>query len=282
MELREFKSYLKDVGGNEGDVCNYNVRLDTFGCGCAHNCSYCYARSLLDFRGLWHPEKPKVADINKIKQQINGFKRGQIIRMGGMTDCFQPLEKYARVSYQAIKYMNSRGVGQLIVTKSPLIAEPEYLQILHPQLAHIQFTITSTDNNVLKDIEQGARPFEERVAAIEKLQAAGFDVQIRLSPYIPQLVDVEKIKAIKCDKMLIEFLRVNSWIKKWLGNYINPEDYSRTFHGYDHLPFEVKREAVKAFEGSKRVTVCDFEPEYLDYWKKEYNPNPKDCCDLRR
>lgn len=66
----EYKSFFKTVNGNEGNKCHYPTRLDTYGCGCGFNCDYCYAKSLLDFRGLWHPQNPSVADIDKIR----GFK----------------------------------------------------------------------------------------------------------------------------------------------------------------------------------------------------------------
>ena len=56
----EFKSFYKTVSGNEGNKCNYPTRLDLYGCGCFHDCSYCYAKSLLNFRGLWHPDNPSV------------------------------------------------------------------------------------------------------------------------------------------------------------------------------------------------------------------------------
>ena len=44
----EFKSFYKTVSGNEGNKCNYPTRLDLYGCGCFHDCSYCYAKSLLN------------------------------------------------------------------------------------------------------------------------------------------------------------------------------------------------------------------------------------------
>ena len=58
--MKSFSLFYKDVGGNEGNKCHYTTRLDTYGCGCQHDCSYCYAKSLLDFRGLWNPVKPVV------------------------------------------------------------------------------------------------------------------------------------------------------------------------------------------------------------------------------
>ena len=55
--MKSFSLFYKEVTGNEGNKCNYPVRLDTYGCGCQHDCKYCYAKSLLDFRGLWNAEK---------------------------------------------------------------------------------------------------------------------------------------------------------------------------------------------------------------------------------
>ena len=91
--MAEFKSFYKTVGGAEGSKCNYPTRLDTYGCGCQHDCSYCYAKSLLNFRNLWDAENPRVADINKIKKIIEKMPKDKIIRLGGMTDCFMPLER---------------------------------------------------------------------------------------------------------------------------------------------------------------------------------------------
>ena len=76
----EYKSFYKEVGGNEGDKCHYNARLDTYGCGCQHNCSYCYAKSLLDFRKLWNSQNPSVANIEKVKRKIAKFPKGKVVR----------------------------------------------------------------------------------------------------------------------------------------------------------------------------------------------------------
>lgn len=95
--MKEFKSFYKTVGGNEGSKCKYPTRLDTYGCGCYHNCNFCYARSLLEFRGLWDAEEPAVADIKKIENKIKKIPKGTILRLGGMTDCFQPCELEHRV-----------------------------------------------------------------------------------------------------------------------------------------------------------------------------------------
>lgn len=175
--MKEFQSFFKTVGGNEGSKCKYPTRLDTYGCGCQHDCKYCYAKSLLDFRGLWNPKAPAVADLKKLKRQINKLSRGDIVRLGGMTDCFQPLELIHRNTYKMIKYLNKRKIGYLIVTKSHLVANDEYLQIYDKDLAHFQITTTCTDDDLYKklDYEKASLP-SQRIKAIEKLQELGFDV----------------------------------------------------------------------------------------------------------
>lgn len=136
----------KSVEGNEGSKCLYPTRLDTYGCGCQHDCSYCYAKSLLSFRGLWDNLHPSVAKDSDIKREIRKLKRGSVVRLGGMTDCFQPLEKWERATYRAIQDLNKRGVEYLIVTKSASVADYEYMKLFDPSLAHIQITVTSTDD----------------------------------------------------------------------------------------------------------------------------------------
>lgn len=49
-----------------------------------------------------------------------------------------------------------------------------------------------------------------RIKAIEKLQKQGFDISLRLSPFIPQYIDFTRLNGIRCDKILVEFLRVNT------------------------------------------------------------------------
>lgn len=277
--MKEFKSFFKTVEGNEGSKCNYPTRLDTYGCGCSHDCSYCYAKSLLNFRGLWNPKEPSVADIEKIKRKISKLKGTTTpIRLGGMTDCFQPIEKKYKVTYQTLKALKEYRVPYLIVTKSALIADDEYIEVLDKDLAHIQITVTTTDDDLSLTYEKASIP-SERIKAIEKLQALGFDVSLRLSPFIPGYVDFDILNSVKCDKILVEFLRVNSWIKKWFD--IDYSDWTIKQSGYLHLPLDKKIKLLENIKGFKQITVCEDESEAYKYWKKHVNYNSDDCCNLR-
>ena len=126
--MREFKSFYKTVEGNEGNKCHYPTRLDTYGCGCQHDCKYCYAKSLLEFRDLWNSKDPSVADIKKVENKVKTLQKGSVVRLGGMTDCFQPCEKTHRITYKTIQLLNKQGVHYLIVTKSDMVADDEYVK----------------------------------------------------------------------------------------------------------------------------------------------------------
>ena len=269
--MKEFKSFYKEVGGNEGNKCHYSIRLDTYGCGCQHDCSYCYAKSLLDFRGLWDAKEPAVADIAKIERKIAKLPKGAIVRLGGMTDCFQPLESLAHITLKTIELLNKYGIGYLIVTKSDLVCE--YMNLLDKDLAHIQVTITFAPC-------EKAISMERRIKAVEKLYDAGFDVAVRLSPFIPQFVDYERINRIRCNKIIVEFLRVNHWIKQWLP--LDYSDYTVKQSGYQHLPLSKKIEYLSRITGFDEVSVCEDVTDHYEYWKEAVNFNKEDCCNLRK
>lgn len=275
--LREFKSFYNDVGGNEGSKCHYTKRLDVYGCGCQHDCSYCYAKSLLSFRNLWNPEDPAAADLDKIERKVKKLPAGTILRLGGMTDCFMPLELQRRVTYETIKVLNKYRIGYLIVTKSHLVANDEYMEIYDKDLAHIQVTVTTLDDDLSLTYEKASVP-SKRVAAIRKLQDAGYDVAIRLSPILDDYMDFDKLNGLGIEKAIVEFLRVNSWIKKWFDI-----DYSRWTlkqSGYQHLPLEEKLRILDKIK-IPVISVCEDFTEHYDYWKEHVNPNPDDCCNLR-
>lgn len=275
--MKEYKSFYKTVDGNEGQKCNYPTRLDTYGCGCVHDCKYCYAKSLLSFRGLWNPYDPSVADINKIEKKIKTLTKGTIVRLGGMTDCFQECEKEFEVTYKTIQLLNKYGIHYLIVTKSDLIASDKYLKVLNKNLAHIQITVTSTDDNLARQYEN-APVTSKRLGAIEKLFESGFDVQVRLSPYIPEYVDWEVIKRLKCERVIIEFLRVNAFIKKTFE--LDFTKYTHRENGYEHLPLEEKIKLLTPILKYKQVSVCEDCSDAYSFWEKYVNYNPFDCCNL--
>lgn len=280
--MKSFSVFYKEVGGNEGSKCHYTTRLDTYGCGCQHDCKYCYAKSLLDFRGLWNSEKPVVGNMKQIRASIIKAKKSgiKVVRLGGMTDCFQPLELKYRATYQTIKLLNKYRIGYLIVTKSHLVANDEYMEIYDKELAHFQITTTCLDDELYKklDYEKASLP-SKRIEAIKKLQESGFDVAIRLSPLIEEYIDFDKLKSLGIEKAVVEFLRVNHWIKQWFD--IDYSKYKLKENSYEHLELDEKIRILNRIP-IPVISVCEDVDEHYKYWEENINPNKNDCCNLRR
>lgn len=278
LNKQKLGSFYKTVTGAEGDRCFYPTRLDTYGKGCYYNCKYCYAKQLLDFRKLWNPNTPAVPDIKEIVKVVKSIPTGSVVRLGGMTDCFQPIERIKRNTYKTIQLLNRKSIHYLIVTKSDLITRPEYIELMDKKLAHIQVSIPSTNNDVLKYTDN-AKTYETRVATVETLHEAGFDVQVRLAPCLYNTVDFNKINNINCNKILVEFLRINNNAKKGLKQIIDLKEYTVKEGGCRHLPLKKKLSILSKLK-FQQLTVCEDVPKHYDYFTKYINYNKNDCCNL--
>jgi len=276
--MNKYNSFFKTVGGSEGDRCFYPTRLDLYGKGCFFNCNYCYAKQVLDFRKLWNPADVGVAPLLPVYRTIDKIPAGSVVRLGGLTDCFQPIELKYRNTYNAIKRLNERGIHYLIVTKSDLIVEDEYINILDKDLAHIQISIPTNDNEVLSKTDNAPR-FERRRNAIEILYNLGFDVSLRLSPFLFDTADFDVINDIGVDKCLVEFLRTKPSLEKELNEFIDFNQYSLKSGGYRHLTLDKKLEVLSKLD-FKELSVCDDVDAHYDYFTNNINYNPSDCCNL--
>ena len=276
--INNYKAFYKTVGGNEGDRCYYPTRLDLYGKGCFYDCKYCYAKQMLNFRKLWNPSNVGVAPLLDVYKTINKIPTGSVVRLGGMTDCFQPIEVKYHNTYNTIRRLNKKGIHYLIVTKSDLIITEEYLDILDHNLAHIQISIPSTSDEILSATDNAPRYIRRKVA-VETLYENGFDVSLRLSPFFFDTVDFDEVNSINVDKCLVEFLRTKPSLENELRDFINPSDYTVKEGGYRHLPLDNKLEVLGKLD-FKEMTVCDDVNEHYDYFKENFNANKDDCCNL--
>lgn len=262
-------SFYKTVGGGEGERCKYPTRLDTYGKGCYYNCKYCYAKGLLNFRGFWKPNNPATPKSKELLKIIKTIPSGSVVRLGGMTDCFQPIERFKRTTYKAIQLLNKKRIHYLIVTKSDIIKNKEYLQLMDKELAHIQVSIASTNNNIL-NFTDNAPTYEKRAETIETLYSEDFDVSLRLAPILYDTIDYEKIHKIQVDKCLVEFLRLkNVGVKNPLNKIINLRPYVYREGGYYHLPLKIKKQILGKLH-FKEMSVCEDVNSHYHYFKNNY------------
>ena len=263
--------------------CNYVARIDPYGRGCYFNCSYCYSKSIQIFREGWYPNNPGRADWDKIVKVVQKkVGVGDAVRIGGMTDCFQPIERLHRLTYKLISLLNRKRVHYLIVTKSPLVVSQEYLKLFDKDLAHIQVSVPCTDNDFIKKISN-APTFEESKMMLETLYSKDFDTTVRCSPFLYNYMDFDKFNSIGVDKCLVEFLRVSFLVKKIFNRYMDLSEYSYTdfkdnnHYHYHHLPLEKKLELLDKLDFPV-LNVCEEIPSHERYFRENVNYNKNYCA----
>ena len=107
----------------------------------------------------------------------------------------------------------------------------------------------------------------------------------RLSFPVSEFINPSVIEKSGVKKIVVEFLRINHWIEKWIGDLIDMTPYTLKRSGYRHLPLEEKIRRLNALcvalPGCE-FTVCEDVPEHWIYWRDNVNVNREDCCNLRR
>ena len=91
---------------------------------------------------------------------------------------------------------------------------------------------------------------------------------------------MDEINGIECDKILVEFLRVNGFIKNSFGIDYSP--YTLHEGNYRHLPLWKKMMLIIEITGFDQITVCDDKSSHFDWFHDNINANKDDCCNLRR
>ena len=229
---------------------------------------------------MWKPNSPATPNMKEILKEVKKIPAGAVVRLGGMTDCFQPIEQFKRTTYKTIQLLNKKRVHYLIVTKSDLITNEEYLQLMNKKLAHIQISIP-TDNNKVLAATDNAKPFEVRKNTIETLEEQGFDASVRLAPILYNICNYEKLNQIKTSKCLIEFLRLKSIAKNNpLNKIMSLKQYTYREGGYYHLPLKVKLKILNKLNFNE-MSVCEDVDSHYNYFHKNFNHNPNDCCNLK-
>ena len=201
---------------NEAKRCFYPLRLDVYGSGCDHNCSYCYARAQMivggwnNSRNRTHPF-PSVAETQCLRDLLISKPDGRPecvsgswkalrsliiqklpLRIGAVTDCFQRyMEERTHTGLELLKILTAAKYPAQIVTKSDIIAENDYIEAMRENRDNllIQFSITTASDDVSSRLEPGAPVSSKRIKALSSLVREGFFTSVRINPLFPIFPD---------------------------------------------------------------------------------------------
>lgn len=198
-----FKSVFKLINSHSSCTqCHYALELDTYGRGCIHNCSYCYAKAQLTTHGFWNRPMPFPIDLSEARRlfytvfETNKSSRWRSIlenrvpiRIGCMSDSFMWMDQKYKVTLEMLKILKFYRYPYIIATRSDLAAHDDYLAAMDRDLASVQFSLTGTNEHVTRMLEPGAPSLKRRLTALKKIREAGFWTTARLNPLFPTFPD---------------------------------------------------------------------------------------------
>lgn len=191
--------------------------------GCAHGCTYCYARFVHTIKG-GDPREwgsfvyVKKNAINLLKREIYNIDRGSIL-ISSVTDPYQALEKKYMITRGILTILLKRQFPVVILTKSDLILRDIDLLKRFNNL-EAGLTITTLDERIKSIFEPRAPSIRSRLRALRILSQRGINTYGFIAPILPILQERElenlvlTIAEMGVQRILVDKLNLKS--KNWI------------------------------------------------------------------
>ena len=234
MKTIKRKSMLYQTGVEYGDYTMNHVQ------GCAHGCKYpCYAflmkkrfGQIKDYESWLEPVLVSNTlelldkEIPKLRDKI------QSVQLCFTTDPF--MEGYPEVSQMsiaAIRKLNEAGIRCTTLTKGLL---PIELSELSPENEY-GITLISLNEAYREQMEPGAAPCSERLAALKALHEAGCKTWVSMEPYpTPNMIE----------QNLHELLEAVSFTDRIIFGRTNYSKIANAYKGHKHFYNECAAEVI--------------------------------------
>jgi DNA repair photolyase len=168
--------------------------------GCAHGCSYCYARPSHEYFGLSAglDFETKVFVKHRAAELLRQWLARdawvcESICFSGVTDCYQPAEREFRLTRSCLQVAAECRQPIGIVTKNALVTRDLDLLGTMAELdtVHVALSITTLDARLARVMEPRTSSPDARLRAIRELSKAGVRTFVMAAPIIPGLNDSE-------------------------------------------------------------------------------------------
>ena len=168
--------------------------------GCAHGCSYCYARPTHEYLGLSAgiDFETHVFVKHKAPQLFRGWLarpawQPEWIAMSGVTDCYQPAERLFQLTRGCLEVAAQCRQPIGIVTKNALVTRDLDLlcELARYNATHVAISLTTLDPQLARTMEPRTSTPDARLRTIQQLSEAGVPTQVVIAPIIPGLTDSE-------------------------------------------------------------------------------------------
>ncbi|HHG91307.1 MAG TPA: PA0069 family radical SAM protein [Devosia sp.] len=168
--------------------------------GCAHGCSYCYARPTHAYLGhsagidFERDIYVKTNAVELLRRELSRARyRPKLLAIGTNTDAYQPLERKHKIMRGLLKVLLETRHPVAITTKSALVIRDLDLltQLAKDNLVSVAISVTSMDRKLSRWMEPRASAPAKRLEAIRLLCEAGIPTHVLAAPMIPAINDME-------------------------------------------------------------------------------------------
>jgi len=168
---------------------------------CDYRCVYCCTLA----QGISRPKLPADAVVAQLARELAADPPKPEIVIGGASDPYPPVEAEHRVTRRILEALIGWGRRFHIVTKGVLIERDLDLLVPWATSCHLQVSISSLDAAALAVLEPAAPSPLERLALVARLAAAGLDVTVAATPWIPGVTDAAALIAAVPSSVPIQF-----------------------------------------------------------------------------
>ena len=168
--------------------------------GCAHACSYCFARAYhARYRERDVGEafdrniEVRTNFVDRLRNELRRRPQGSVA-IGTATDPYQPIEGTYRLTRGCLEALVDFPMPTGIVTKGPLVVRDiDVLQRLDAKTdLTVYFSVPCVDEEVVRKTDPGTAPPWQRLRALRMLRDAGIDAAVLCMPVLPGITDSEE------------------------------------------------------------------------------------------
>ncbi|MFQ5933751.1 MAG: radical SAM protein, partial [Dehalococcoidia bacterium] len=174
--------------------------------GCVHGCHYCFARRYHAYYDLSPGKdftniilvKVNVAQVLRKELSRPSWRR-ESVTLGTATDPYQPIEGKYRLTRSCLEaFVDLRSPISLVTKGTMIVRDADLLAELTRKAGCVVcFSITSLDNDLVRELEPGTPPPQKRLKALEHLVQAGVIAGVLLAPIVPGITDdPESLKGV--------------------------------------------------------------------------------------
>lgn len=202
------KTRLRVVAANKSNILvpsnfsNYDFALNPY-VGCQFGCNYCYVRFFVkDAQSEWGDFVRRRDHLaTRLPRELHKCAGARVV-LGTMTDPYQPEERKARLTRQALQLLAAASPGPSkvgIFTRSPIVLDDLELISRLPR-SRVHFSVTPFPKALMQKLERIPVSTSARFRTIRKLHDAGIRTHASVAPAIPHLSDA--VTAEYCESLV--------------------------------------------------------------------------------